>query len=125
MRASGVEGVTPRGRGLSNPPLSVCRLPGGGALCWAGLRERIFMLCYVTSRPTMCDPLPLAGVWPSLPPAVREAVSFEQSAAALAEHVFEPLGFEVRRLARVPYLSHGGPNGGLAELDDALFVLTL
>lgn len=59
----------------------------------------------------------------ALPAAVREAASFEQSAAALAAAVFEPLGFHVRRVSRVPYLSRGGARGVVA-LDDALFVLT-
>ena len=59
-----------------------------------------------------------------LPRAVREAGTFEQSAVALAEQVFEPLGLQVRRLARVPYLSRGGPHGSILALNDALFVLT-
>ena len=42
---------------------------------------------------------------------------------ALAEQVFEPLGLQVRRLARVPYLSRGGPHGSILALNDALFVL--
>ena len=60
----------------------------------------------------------------ALPAAVREAATFEQSAAALATSVFEPLGFDVRRVSRVPYLSRGGPRGSIVALDDALFVLT-
>ena len=60
----------------------------------------------------------------TLPRAVREAGTFEQSAVALAEQVFEPLGLQVRRLARVPYLSRGGPHGSILALNDALFVLT-
>jgi len=59
-----------------------------------------------------------------LPTAVLEATTFEQSAAALATLVFEPLGFDVRRVSRVPYLSRGGPHGRVVSLDDALFVLT-
>ena len=38
--------------------------------------------------------------------------------------MFEPLGFAVRRVSRVPYLSRGGPRGRVFALDDALFVLT-
>ncbi len=55
---------------------------------------------------------------------MREAATFEQSAAALATTVFEPLGFDVRRVSRVPYLSRGGSGGSVVALDDALFVLT-
>lgn len=55
---------------------------------------------------------------------MREAATFEQSIAALASFVFEPLGFDVRRVSRAPYLSRGGPRGGIVALDDALFVLT-
>lgn len=61
----------------------------------------------------------------ALPAAVCDAGSFEECASALVEQLFEPLGFVVRVLTRVPYLSRDGPNGSIMELDDALFTLTV
>ena len=45
--------------------------------------------------------------------------------SALAADVFEPLGFRVLALSRVPYLSEGDSVRSVYSLDDAIFVLGL
>jgi hypothetical protein len=54
---------------------------------------------------------------------VQSARCFEESVNLLAEHLFEPLGFEVLALARVPYLAEGDLEQSYYELDNCVFVL--
>lgn len=75
-------------------------------------------------------PLPLAPhvhvrgatIAPSerLPMAARQ---WEAAARELSEQLFEPLGLEVERLSRVPYLSRGDTESPLYALDAAVWVL--
>jgi len=53
----------------------------------------------------------------------REGASFERSVAILHREVLAPLGFEVERWSRLPYLSEGDAHKDIYVLDDAVFVL--
>ena len=63
-----------------------------------------------TSRPTES-----LGLGPSM--------GWEESVNQLVSGVLEPAGFEIERLARVPYLCQGDTDTPYYSLDDAIFVL--
>ena len=60
-----------------------------------------------------------------LPSSVAAAATWEAGISALAAEVFEPLGYRVLALSRVPYLSEGDSVRSVYRLDDAVFVLGL
>lgn len=53
----------------------------------------------------------------------RSDDQWELDATSLADELLQPLGFDVERLARAPYLSRGDASSPLYVLDAALFVL--
>lgn len=54
-----------------------------------------------------------------------QGAGFEQAANVLYENVLLPLGFEVVRFSRAPYLSRGDIFQSFYTLSDAIFVLRL
>lgn len=65
------------------------------------------------------EPLPMTGGM------CREGATFERSLALLVRNVLEPLGWEVERWTRLPYLSEGDSKADLYILDDAVLVLRM
>jgi SAM-dependent methyltransferase len=60
----------------------------------------------------------------SLPTVHDEAdESWEASATSLVERLLQPLGFDLERLSRIPYLSRGDAETPLYVLDAAIIVL--
>ena len=50
--------------------------------------------------------------------------SWEAAARELERALLRPLGYDVRALARTPYLCRGGSRRPVVQLDDALFLCT-
>jgi len=56
-------------------------------------------------------------------PTDAHSAAWEPALTALVTRVFAPLGLEVERFARAPYLSRGDADAPVYVLDDAIFVL--
>jgi len=54
---------------------------------------------------------------------IDSELGWEESVNVMYQDVLVPAGFEVERLARVPYLCQGDVGSAFYELDDALFLL--
>lgn len=54
---------------------------------------------------------------------LRKVKGWENSVNAIYDELFQPLGFVVERIAKLPYLSEGNSRKSYYVLDDAIFVL--
>ncbi len=96
------------------------------------LLERACALVAPGGRMIVATPLPLSthvhvaggtvDAEEVLPTDVR-STAWEPALMALVTRVFAPLGLEVERFARAPYLSRGDADAPVYVLDDAIFVL--
>jgi SAM-dependent methyltransferase len=94
------------------------------------LLERLSGLLAPGGRLVLAVPLPLSPhvhVGPmTVDPEERlpvDRMSWEAGASTLLEAVFEPLGWDVTGLSRVPYLCRGEAGRPVHVLDDAIFVM--
>lgn len=72
-----------------------------------------------TIRRAVRGPLPMKGA------RCQDSVSLETSLSALVTRVLEPLGLQIERLARVPYLCRGDMKRSYYVLSDAIIVCKL
>ncbi|MAQ18806.1 MAG: hypothetical protein CMN30_28920, partial [Sandaracinus sp.] len=90
------------------PPLMA---PGG----WLLIAVPLPLQPHVHVGPATVDPEEML-------PADRS--SWEAAARELERALLRPLGYDVRALARTPYLCRGGSRRPVVQLDDALFLCT-